>query len=65
MITGRAKKGERSVPVTFKFAKETQLNSAKIHREHRALIAKADRLRRRDLAKAFRSMEKNIWGWWD
>ena len=65
MVTGRARKGERSVPVSFKFTKETKANSDQIRREHRALMHRAERLRRRDLAKAFRLMEEHIWGWWD
>ena len=65
MLVGRAAKGERSAPVTIKFAKETVRNSEKLRRRHHALVAKADRMRRRDLATAFRIMEKHIWGWWD
>ena len=65
MISRGAKKGEKYVAVTLKFAKETQRNSALLRRKHNALIIKAERMQRRDLSKAFKLMEKNIWGWWD
>jgi hypothetical protein len=65
MSSRGTKKGEKFVPVTLKFEKETQRNSALLRRKHIALMLKAERMRRRDLSKAFKLMEKNIWGWWD
>ena len=65
MITGKAQKGAKSVPVEFKYQRETPKNSAVIRKESRRLWKQAERMQHYDLKKAFDLMQKNIWGWWD
>lgn len=65
MISGKAEPGAKSVPVTFKYSKETPENSKRIRKEFRQLIRKENQMRLNDLRKALNLMHKNIWGWWD
>ncbi len=58
-------KGVRAVPITIRYQKETPENSQQIHLEARRLYEKAERMKIKDLKKAFDLMCRNIWGWWD
>ncbi|MGK5089925.1 hypothetical protein WDW86_20430 [Bdellovibrionota bacterium FG-2] len=64
MISG--KPDARSlIPMIIKYPKETPRNRKQRIRESLQLSKEEDHLRRQDLKKAFRLMEKNIWNWWD
>ena len=65
IMAPKRKRTPTSIPVHFKFAKETPQNHQKINREFIKLRKKADRMRIRDLNRAFDLMKKHIWGWWD
>jgi hypothetical protein len=58
-------KGARGIEVNSFFDRETPQNSKQLRREFRVLMRRADRLKQRDLAKAFGLIQKNIWCWWD
>lgn len=65
MIEDRANAAQHSVPVHFRFERETEEHSAEIRSEHYRLLELADQQQRDDLKKAFDLMTENIWGWWD
>lgn len=58
-------KGAKSIPITIRYQRETPKNSKEIHRKVRRLHRKAERMKVRDLRKAFDLMNRNIWRWWD
>ncbi|MDO8519837.1 MAG: hypothetical protein Q7T11_06710 [Deltaproteobacteria bacterium] len=65
MIFQKAEKGAKAIPVIFRYAKETRQKSHLIRKERRKLFRKADRMRARDLKRAFHLMPKQILSWWD
>lgn len=64
MITGKPD-GRGTVPVTVRYYKETPRNRKQRIRESLRLAKKEEQMRREDLKKALRLIEKNIWNWWD
>lgn len=56
-------RGSRNVTVTY--PKETAANRTQIHRESLRISKMEHKLRARDLERAFKLMQKHIWGWWD
>lgn len=67
MVTKPVENGKLKDLLTLKIyrTKETDKNSKQINKETMAMYAKADKMKRDDLKKAFDIMHKKMFNWWD